>query len=425
MSFNYYLEKKYSNSINLGFDTLNKDTTDTYGINKVPLLLTLQNINDVSYFIENGLKFIYPVPTIGNDIFLKEPPLLSFEVRNACKRGICRVVIFYDTEGNIYKDFYLHWLENFAILNELDPTNLFFSHGNRILGEIYTKFLKDQYKLDPTTRTVTPKFSILIYSYFETFPWFLKGEYKVRYSMIEEQVNNHLNSILQDNKENKKTKHFLCLNRRPRVPRVVLFGTICTNPVINKNTYITMGPHMFPEGVEFRPIVHIRTLLPKKVAEYIDNYNFKKPVHIIDNFNNNNEANGINERLHKSCFLNIVTETLDEKEIIFLSEKIFKPIYMLQPFIVVGNPNTLKELRKMGYRTFNKWWDESYDEEEDLLKRILKIETLLEKLSKLSYEELYTLTQEMEETLIHNYKRFLIAPKPEAIEYYKLLTFEN
>ena len=73
----------------------------------------------------------------------------------------------------------------------------------------------------------------------------------------------------------------------------------------------------------------------------------------------------LNIEAHLDCFLNIVTETLFNSESIFISEKTYKPIYLCQPFIIFGNPHTLKKLKQLGYKTFDKWIDESYDNEPD------------------------------------------------------------
>ena len=49
-------------------------------------------------------------------------------------------------------------------------------------------------------------------------------------------------------------------------------------------------------------------------------------------------------------------------DVIFLTEKIYKPIICGSPFFVLGNRGTISELRNMGFKTFDKWWDESYDD---------------------------------------------------------------
>lgn len=65
-------------------------------------------------------------------------------------------------------------------------------------------------------------------------------------------------------------------------------------------------------------------------------------------------------------YLNIVTETKDINENeTFITEKVFKAMMCFQPFVVIGTTGILKELKKLGYKTFDKWIDESYDLIED------------------------------------------------------------
>jgi hypothetical protein len=60
----------------------------------------------------------------------------------------------------------------------------------------------------------------------------------------------------------------------------------------------------------------------------------------------------------------------------------------------------------LGYKTFDKWWDESYDSELDLKQRFDKIVKVIEQISELNVEELMKLKTEMREVLIHNYSNF-------------------
>ena len=85
--------------------------------------------------------------------------------------------------------------------------------------------------------------------------------------------------------------------------------------------------------------------------------------------------------------------------------KIFKPIANLQPFIIIGSPQTLKTLKQLGFETFSDFWDESYDEETDPLKRIEKIYKLLEYLNNLSMDEIHNIYQKSIPILKHNQQK--------------------
>jgi hypothetical protein len=68
--------------------------------------------------------------------------------------------------------------------------------------------------------------------------------------------------------------------------------------------------------------------------------------------------------LYKNSYCNIVLEThfdADQSHGVFLTEKTFKPIKHGQLFFVAGCAGSLRELKKLGYVTFDEWFDNSYD----------------------------------------------------------------
>jgi hypothetical protein len=93
-----------------------------------------------------------------------------------------------------------------------------------------------------------------------------------------------------------------------------------------------------------------------------------------------------------------------------MTEKIWKPIMAQQPFVVHGNYLYLQKLREMGFRTFNNYFDESYDLERDRDKRIDKIVSLCENLKlkcdregNQQWRDLYMQTKALRQ---HNYDVF-------------------
>jgi len=62
--------------------------------------------------------------------------------------------------------------------------------------------------------------------------------------------------------------------------------------------------------------------------------------------------------LWQQHFLNIISETVfDEWQPLLVTEKQWKPIIGLRPFLVHGNPKTYTWLRKHGFHTFNQYWN--------------------------------------------------------------------
>ena len=62
-----------------------------------------------------------------------------------------------------------------------------------------------------------------------------------------------------------------------------------------------------------------------------------------------------------NSFWHIVTETVFYYNKLHLTEKIFKPIVMKQPFMLIAAPGNLAYLKSYGFKTFDSIIDESYD----------------------------------------------------------------
>lgn len=86
-----------------------------------------------------------------------------------------------------------------------------------------------------------------------------------------------------------------------------------------------------------------------------------------------------------------------------ISEKIFKPIAFLQPFFVFGQPGTLEYMKSLGFKTFSRWWDESYDCMTFESIRFKMLTTLYKKLTLASKHELAEIMHEAWPVLEHNY----------------------
>ena len=107
-----------------------------------------------------------------------------------------------------------------------------------------------------------------------------------------------------------------------------------------------------------------------------------------------------------SALFHVVTETVYFDPKLHLTEKIFKPIVAKRPFILVAAPGNLAYLKSYGFKTFDQWIDESYDEEEDHYIRIEKITKEIAKLCSREKNELEQMHLEMQEILEYNFKHF-------------------
>ena len=107
--------------------------------------------------------------------------------------------------------------------------------------------------------------------------------------------------------------------------------------------------------------------------------------------------------LWKSGLWHIVTETVFYYNKLHLTEKIFKPIVAQRPFLLAAAPGNLAYLKSYGFKTFDRWIDESYDNIVDHDQRLQAIVDQVHKLCSLSDGQLRDMHQEMMPVLEHNF----------------------
>lgn len=114
--------------------------------------------------------------------------------------------------------------------------------------------------------------------------------------------------------------------------------------------------------------------------------------------------------VYLNSFVDIVNETRFAQPTANFSEKVFQAIQYKKPFIVVGPPKTLEYIRSLGFKTFNDFWDESYDNELDHGERLAKLFDLIETILNTPLTELHELYEKMRSTVDYNlekYKEFI------------------
>lgn len=107
-----------------------------------------------------------------------------------------------------------------------------------------------------------------------------------------------------------------------------------------------------------------------------------------------------------SALFHVVTETVFFQDKLHLTEKVFKPIVAKRPFLLAAAPGNLAYLKSYGFKTFDRWIDESYDAETDHYVRIEKITTELARLCAMDSQTLKNMHKEMQEVLDYNFTHF-------------------
>ena len=76
---------------------------------------------------------------------------------------------------------------------------------------------------------------------------------------------------------------------------------------------------------------------------------------------------------YQDTYFSLITETVFEYPYSFRTEKIAKPLMIGHPFIVASNQGFYRDLRDLGFRTFNNLIDESFDAIDDNDQRLERI----------------------------------------------------
>ncbi len=124
----------------------------------------------------------------------------------------------------------------------------------------------------------------------------------------------------------------------------------------------------------------------------------------VNNLININPNNFVPIKQCEKSFVYIATETLVDNNRLFFSEKVYKPIAIGMPFMVLGNPGTLKSLKQMGYKTFDKWFNEDYDNDINLADRIKIITDNLNYYRNFTKRELDVIRFEMKAVTTYNHR---------------------
>jgi len=109
---------------------------------------------------------------------------------------------------------------------------------------------------------------------------------------------------------------------------------------------------------------------------------------------------------YQKFFVEIACESYFTGNTFFLTEKTFRPMLLKTPFIVQGPRFFLTHLKKLGFQTFEKWWDEGYQEDpyDHQLTEIIRV---INSISAYQVHDLLEMYHDMQPVLDHNYHRLL------------------
>lgn len=187
---------------------------------------------------------------------------------------------------------------------------------------------------------------------------------------------------------------YINLNRNARTHRCLLMEKLIDTNMLELG-YNSWG-NAYGSFTFYKKFVNPNTKIKDQKFDVLD----------IKNLSAVNPNNVVPEKHCVRSFLYLNTESSIESGQLFFSEKVYKPLALGMPFITLGNPGTLQDLRDRGFVTFNDWFDESYDYDYDIQKRIGIIVENIKKLSQYSFYDLKNIRTDMYEILEHNQKLY-------------------
>ena len=126
-----------------------------------------------------------------------------------------------------------------------------------------------------------------------------------------------------------------------------------------------------------------------------------------------------------NTYYNLVTETTDFNDSMFLTEKTYKAMLLFQPFLIWGSPYSIQTLRASGYKAFDKWINHSYDLIEDHDGRRLAIVDEVKRLNSISKEVWAEMCFEMLPDLNYNYNHLMNHSSRYTIDEHFQITYKN
>ena len=141
--------------------------------------------------------------------------------------------------------------------------------------------------------------------------------------------------------------------------------------------------------------------------------NFVNDLPLLINDNIDPRSNPVSDTSFDKFFnsyLHIVSETETGSafdvprsiEKYWFSEKIFKPIWFMQPFVLLGFPGALAHLKNLGFKTFSDFVDERYDSEPNSQRRLILALHSARQFYDRSHEEILADYNDMIDILRHN-----------------------
>jgi len=202
-------------------------------------------------------------------------------------------------------------------------------------------------------------------------------------------------------------KHVLSLSRRPHWHRNLLNLLLFSKPLIRKHAIIS-------QDVLSNETINELYAHTKYPIHIIHEWNKHLPLIIDDDDFSVNKDHHLNMKLQLATLYQIIGETttiVTANGGLFYSEKTFKPMRAMQPFIIFGQQYCNRRLAESGFKLYENWFNYAFDDEPDTVKRCNMIVTEVHRIEKIlkamSTKDQIAWRFKDINTLIHNYEKLI------------------
>lgn len=350
-----------------------------------------ESINDIK--TTKDTLYVYPIELLKfhfSEVFQK----LDKEVIKKIKEFNIPILVYFPTEG--FKnngqggEYWLDRLHQQFDQYGFHENPKFLIFGNLLIEDAYNRYVMADVKtlkvildsgreieikhyqelLNPNTlKQIYSNVFTKVYglNYFENnFRRSLASRWRNRYFRGKEEIS------FEEMKSSVKSKNFLSYNGNFRPGRLALVSEL-----VRRNLY--QGSYVSFIGGRLINIAtcidEAKKMLPYKGRIFLENYvGDWKPMQIdIGGDEKQNDILSSDKSHYLNTYFSLVSETEIDNDVLFLTEKTFKPIVFYHPFLVWGQPGILKKLKSFGYQTFPEMFDESYDDITDNQQRLTMI----------------------------------------------------
>ncbi len=371
--------------------------------------------------MEAKTPFYLPVPVKSLD-YLDQPEKLFLPAIEECldkPNGY----IFFDMsiEAITFNDFSERKLLGFhRILEErkFDPARITLLNANVKSTEKYLSWARKNNIKQPVTMI---GYNFYFFEYF--WELFFKGWLK--------QSHRKLHEISYDTVKNDhlRSKYYMCLNLRPRSHRTAIALHLLERGHLDKGQVSYFGEDFGSKDVESVATIEetkkfISTL--PSADRLITKWNDLQAISPIsferdsgtmrqDLWGRNSgeidfivpEAKQDPPLSKIDTYFEIVTETwFTDENTVYITEKTLRAILRYQPFIHVGSPNQLQNLKDMGFKSFSPWINESYDSINNPAERMEAIFKEIDRLCAMPISDLHKIYKELWPVLEHNFNNY-------------------